>query len=164
MIVPSGDSPSGGERLGAPARPQQPPVRPHIPRRLAYDDDGGPIEHEAHNILRRIAHDGDDGSISPAKRHQSGSSGINGHTALPNIPRRLAYDDDGGTNGRKALSIKSSGDRPPAAIGPSDIIGREALSISPNGTNGRKALTYKLIVRTQKRLPGEEVPSQLKSA
>ena len=138
MIVPSGDSPSGGERLGAPARPQQPPVRPHIPRRLAYDDDGGPIEHEAHNILRRIAHDGDDGSISPAKRHQSGSSGINGHTALPNIPRRLAYDDDGGTNGRKALSI------------------------SPSGTGDDHPA--QLIVRTQKRLEAEEVPSQLKSA
>ena len=104
----------------------------------------GPIEHEAHNILRRIAHDGDDGSISPAKRHQSGSSGT--------------------SDGRKALSIKSSGDRPPAAIGPSDIIGRKALSISPSGTNGRKALTNKLIVRTQKRLEAEEVPSQLKSA
>ena len=59
--------------------------------------------------------------------------------AMTSSPRRLAYDDDGGTNGRKALSI------------------------SPSGT-GDDHLTNKLIVRTQKRLPGEEVPSQLKSA
>ena len=70
------------------------------------------------------------------------------------IPRRLAYDDDGGSIGpAKRHQSGSSG-----------IDGRKALSISPSGTNGRKALTIKLIVRTQKRLEAEEVPSQLKSA
>ena len=90
-----------------------------------------------HQIPAQAAQSRPNGSISPAKRHQSGSSG--------------------NSNGRKALSIKSSGDRPPAAIG------RKALSISPSGT-GDDHPANKLIVRTQKRLEAEEVPSQLKSA
>jgi len=65
---------------------------------------------------------------------------------VAHIPRRLAYDDDGGTIERKAHL--------PHRLAYDD----------DGGTDGRKALTYKLIVRTQKRLPGEELPSQLKSA
>ena len=51
----------------------------------------GPIERKALNIP--CVNDDDDGSIGPAKRHQSGSSGTNGRKALSIGPSGGPGDD-----------------------------------------------------------------------
>ena len=115
----------------------------------------GPIERKALNIP--CVND-DDGSIGPAKRHQSGSSGIPIERKA-HVPRRLAYDDDGGTNGRKALTNKQSHE--PRRLLLRNIPRRLAYDDDGGPGDDHPA---QLIVRTQKRLEAEEVPSQLKSA
>ena len=127
-------------------------------------------QHPASDRTRRRRRQHQPSEAAPVRlqRHQR-AHGPPQHPASARLRRRRRHQRAQGplhqVQRRSAPSgVGSQTTTTPAAIGPSDTNGRKALSIGPSGGPGDDHPANKLIVRTQKRLEAEEVPSQLKSA